>query len=453
MYHEQLEIPPSGLICNLTIPNDAKSMVIFVHGRGSNRFSTRNQTIARYLNEKRYATALVDLLNVDEQSQDSVKAHLRFDIDLLTERLVVVTKYLCENDKTNSMTIGYFGSSTGAAAAINASSVCDQVKTLVLRGGRTDLVKVNILESIDIPSLYIAGHNDKAIIQISQRSLNMMSNCKSKQLVVIPGASHEFNEPGKINEVAVISGQWLDINLLKEDKTFSPAYGSSNLKQKFYDCLKKRSISLVFDDRISSATILSNILDKYKSNNDVTVIAIPRGGILLANVIASKLTRGNFNILVSVRLRNPHFSEKTIGSILQDGTIYLTSECNQFSSDYLDMEIKHQKKVLDDLKQFYKIDDEDYRLRDKTVILLDDGSYSGSTIINACSWVKNKYPRKIIIGIPVISKNAFELLDDPIVKIEYIYKPKNFYSVEKYYRDFSLPKSEELLKLIDRRPY
>src|SRR5687768_2581507 len=101
MDRKLLEILPSGLICNLTIPNGAKSMVIFVHGRGSNRFSTRNQTIASYLNDKGYATVLADLLNVDEQSQDSVKAHLRFDIDLLTKRLVVVTKYLCENDNTN----------------------------------------------------------------------------------------------------------------------------------------------------------------------------------------------------------------------------------------------------------------------------------------------------------------------------------------------------------------
>ena len=165
-----------------------------------------------------------------------------------------------------------------------------------------------------------------------------------------------------------------------------------------------------FADRNSAGYILANMLNKYKNKKNIRLIGIPRGGVIITDVIARKLSLKGFNIVLSRRLRSPNNSENTIGAIFQDGSIYISPESENFSYEYLQMEIAKQKKELEKQISLFGIHDEIYDLKDKTVILVDDGCYTGSTILCSCKWIKSYHPYKIIVASPVIPKNTLSII-------------------------------------------
>ena len=157
MHAESVMIPQIKVRADLSIPLNSRSIVIFVHGSGNNRLSVRNKIISDYYNEHGIATLLVDLLTEQEKHEDIVKEHLRYDIDLLTQRLIFITDWVNRYPPICHMVIGYFGSSTGASAALNASVNFHEVKALISQGGRTDLADTSILEKIHIPTFFVVG--------------------------------------------------------------------------------------------------------------------------------------------------------------------------------------------------------------------------------------------------------------------------------------------------------
>jgi len=207
--NNEVRIPINSIVLegNLVIPKGAQGIVIFAHGSGSSRHSSRNKYVAWKLQKEGFGTLLFDLLTAEEERIDMVTAHLRFDIDLLANRLVAVTKWFLINFVTENLNIGYFGASTGAAAAlIAAKENSNAIKAIVSRGGRPDLAE-KALPDVKAPTLLIVGGNDFQVIDMNRWALERL-NVKDKELKIVPGATHLFEESGALEEVAHLAGEW-----------------------------------------------------------------------------------------------------------------------------------------------------------------------------------------------------------------------------------------------------
>ena len=207
---ERLVRVPAGRVFlegNLGILPDARGVVLFAHGSGSGRHSPRNRFVARALRDAGLATLLLDLLTTEEEAVDTYTLHLRFDIGLLASRLVAATDWLAEEAETANLSIGYFGASTGAGAALVAAARrSERIGAVVSRGGRPDLA-ADALPVVRAPTLLIVGGNDEAVIDLNEKALGQLGSAV-KQLVIVPGASHLFEEPGMLEEVAGLAAVW-----------------------------------------------------------------------------------------------------------------------------------------------------------------------------------------------------------------------------------------------------
>ena len=191
---------------NLGIPKDARGVVLFAHGSGSGRHSPRNRYVAEVLREAGLATLLVDLLTPEEEEVDLRTRHLRFDIGLLADRLAAATDWVIENSSTQNLRVGYFGASTGAGAAlVAAAELPRQVGAIVSRGGRPDLAG-EALPRVTAPTLLIIGGEDELVIGMNREAMEQLR--AEKKLEVVPGATHLFEEPGKLEEVARLAAGW-----------------------------------------------------------------------------------------------------------------------------------------------------------------------------------------------------------------------------------------------------
>jgi putative phosphoribosyl transferase len=203
---------------SLAIPKEPKGIVIFAHGSGSSRYSPRNKYVAQVLNESGIATLLVDLLTSEEEKIDNITREQRFDIKLLSRRLIAATDWLLRSTELSKLKVGYFGASTGAAAALVAAvERANLVYAVVSRGGRPDLATGDILVRIEAPTLLIVGENDKEVIDLNKKALKQLTKIeKKKKLVTIPRATHLFEEPGALEEVAKLASGWFQCFFLEK---------------------------------------------------------------------------------------------------------------------------------------------------------------------------------------------------------------------------------------------
>jgi putative phosphoribosyl transferase len=203
-----VQIPVDGDVIegNLNVPSDAKGIVLFAHGSGSSRFSPRNQYVAGVLNNAEIATLLIDLLTSKEDEIDVYTRQYRFDIELLTQRLLSAAEWLKKNPVTQRLSLGLFGSSTGAAAAlIAAAKIPSDVRAIVSRGGRPDLA-MEYLKDVRVPSLFIVGERDTVVIDSNKKGMAQVP--AEKRLEIVSGAAHLFEEPGKLEKVAKLATAW-----------------------------------------------------------------------------------------------------------------------------------------------------------------------------------------------------------------------------------------------------
>ena len=202
----RIEAGREVLFGNLSIPEGAVVLVLFAHGSGSSRHSPRNQFVARTLNNAGLATLLFDLLTQQEEAIDMRTREHRFNIALLAERLVHATKWAKQQEQTRDLRAGYFGSSTGGAAALVAAAELPQdVGAVVSRGGRPDLAG-EALPKVQAPTLLIVGGNDDVVIELNEQARDQM-RCEVK-LEIVPGATHLFEEPGALEQVAKLASDW-----------------------------------------------------------------------------------------------------------------------------------------------------------------------------------------------------------------------------------------------------
>lgn len=187
----------------LSVPFNATAIIVFSHGSGSSRCSSRNQMVAAYLRERNFGTLLFDLLtNQEDEDYDN-----RFNIDLLSSRLIGVTEWLNANPATKDLSVGYFGASTGAASALQAAANMGSVGAVVSRGGRPDLA-MRFVERVEAPTLLIVGGLDSVVLELNQRVLQRL-HCP-KDLIIVEGATHLFEEPGKLDKVATLAAEWFE---------------------------------------------------------------------------------------------------------------------------------------------------------------------------------------------------------------------------------------------------
>ncbi len=210
MIHNQTEmkIPVGNVVVEgtLTLMPKAKGVVLFAHGSGSGRFSPRNQYVAKEFNGANIGTLLFDLLTKEEEEEDILTAEYRFNIALLAKRLIGATEWLSKDSKTKKLAFGYFGASTGAAAAlIAAAKLPNEIAAVVSRGGRPDLAG-EYLPGVVAPTLLLVGGLDTEVIELNQEALDQMT--AEKKLVIVPGATHLFEEPGTLEQVAELSTEW-----------------------------------------------------------------------------------------------------------------------------------------------------------------------------------------------------------------------------------------------------
>jgi putative phosphoribosyl transferase len=197
----------------LTVPEAAKGVVLFAHGSGSSRHSPRNRFVAESLQGGGLGTLLVDLLTAHEEKVDSVTRHLRFDIELLADRLVGAIDWLENHESTRSLSVGLFGASTGGGAALVAAAERPQrAGAVVSRGGRPDLAGI-ALPRVTAPTLLIVGERDEPVIELNREAMSMMR--APVKLEIVPGATHLFEEPGTLEIVARLAKDWFATHLKK----------------------------------------------------------------------------------------------------------------------------------------------------------------------------------------------------------------------------------------------
>jgi len=206
---------------DLLVPESARGIVVFAHGSGSSRYSPRNRYVAGVLQNAGFATLLMDLLTAAEEAIDERTAGMRFDIDLLARRLIGATWWLLDQSQTTKLAIGYFGASTGAAAAlVAAADATDLVSAVVSRGGRPDLAG-NALHKLIAPTLLIVGENDTQVTELNRGAFDLIP--AQKKLEIVPGATHLFEEPGALESVASLAKDWFSVYLRQTSKSTEAA--------------------------------------------------------------------------------------------------------------------------------------------------------------------------------------------------------------------------------------
>ncbi|HEV8571290.1 MAG TPA: alpha/beta family hydrolase [Actinoplanes sp.] len=207
------QVPAAGVVLDgdLSLPDSTAGVVLFAHGSGSSRHSPRNRAVAGALNRRGMATLLVDLLTADEERIDARTGQLRFDIGLLADRLVGIIDWLGARPETAALPVGLFGASTGAAAALVAAAKRPEtVRAVVSRGGRPDLAGPALAE-VNAPTLLIVGARDVTVLELNERASNAMR--APVELRIIPGATHLFEEPGTLEQVAELAAEWFGMHL------------------------------------------------------------------------------------------------------------------------------------------------------------------------------------------------------------------------------------------------
>jgi putative phosphoribosyl transferase len=447
-----------GLEADLTIPLGAQAIVLFAHGSGSSRYSSRNQFVANVLNNKGIATLLVDLLSQEEKGIDEETKHVRYNIELLAGRFTAVTNWLAQQPETRDLKIGYFGSSTGVAAALIAAARLDLAKAIVTRGGRPDLAGESAIHQVKAPTLFIVGSDDAPVIAMNKRALESLSNTEAKELAIIPGAGHLFDEPGKMEELTQIAADWFECYLLRAagKNKFHKKYAKITRAGFLSSLWKRHAFEIKFKDRFTAGEILASMLGRYKDNRDrdsVTIIGIARGGIVVADAIAEKLN-ADFDIIVPRKLRSPHNSENAIGAIMHDGSVYLDRSTletqHDISEEYIAMEKLEQKKEIERMLRVYRPYPREYKIRDRTVILVDDGIATGATVIAAAKWIRKYSPKRLILAAPVAPKHAVKCIKNEVDQIELIRNPSDFKAVEQFYREFRPISDGQIIEIVKR---
>ena len=435
---QPVQIPSDSvqLAGELTIPADATGVVLFAHGSGSSRLSPRNQFVAQTLQKNSIGTLLFDLLT-DEEARDRENV---FDIDFLAHRLSDATRWLSHRGDTSGYPLGYFGASTGAAAALVAAAQDKRIGAVVSRGGRPDLA-IRHLAGVMAPALLIVGGRVYGVIELNEKAFRIL-RCE-KSLKIVPGATHLFEEPGALEEAARLAGDWFSRHLKKPADV---AMGDP----------------IVYADRKAAGRMLARRLASY-ARDDLVVLGIPRGGVPVAAEVADAL-RAPLDVIVVRKLGAPDHPELGIGAVVdgdQPRAIFNQDimEYLGVRDEYIRAEIAQQLKEVMRRQTAYRGGRAKTPLAGKTVIVVDDGIATGSSVRAALRGVRRQKPARLILAIPVAPAQSLEALRTDADEIVCLETPADFHAVGQFYRDFSQVSDQEVQRTLakeqpaEARPY
>ncbi len=416
----------------LVIPEGATGIVLFAHGSGSSRLSPRNRYVAQTLQQAGIGTALFDLLT-DEEAADRENV---FDIDFLAHRLADATRWLKANRDTNAYALAYFGASTGAAAALTAAAQDPAIRAVVSRGGRPDLA-LRHLAGVRAPTLLIVGGRDYGVIELNEKAYRLL-HCE-KSLKIVPRATHLFEEAGTLEQVAKLASEWFVRHFARP-----PAAGLSS------------DDPIVFSNRSEAGRMLAAALASYQGAR-VVVLGIARGGLPVAREVAEALG-APLDIVVVRKLGAPGQPELGIGAVV-DGD-HPRAIFNQevieslgVGDDYLNREIERQLKEIKRRELEYRGAQVAVPLAGKTVIVVDDGIATGSSVRAALRGARRAKPKQLILAVPVAPAETVEALRDDADHIVCLETPENFFAVGQFYRDFHQVSDGEVKQILAaRRP-
>jgi putative phosphoribosyl transferase len=414
----------------LTIPKHATSVVLFAHGSGSSRLSPRNQFVAEVLQNAGIGTLLFDLLK-EEEAEDRENV---FDIDFLAHRLSDATRWLRHRDGTRTPPLGYFGASTGAAAALVAAAQEKAIGAVVSRGGRPDLA-IRHLTGVTAPTLLIIGGHDFGVIELNEKAYRVL-RCE-KSLKIVPGATHLFEEPRALEQVAELAAEWFTRHLKASGSADPPTQQSA-----------------VYLNRETAGRMLARQLMSYAHTNAV-VLGIPRGGVPVAKEVADALG-APLDVIVVRKLGAPGQPELGIGAVV-DGD-HPRAIFNQdiiehlgVSDEYMDAEIARQLKEVNRRESAYRGGSAKILLTGKTVIVVDDGIATGSSVRAALRGVRRQKPKRLILATPVASPESVEALRSDADEIICLETPEDFFAVGQFYRDFHQTTDDQVKAILRKK--
>lgn len=429
---EQVPIPSDSIHLEgmLAVPDDALGIVVFAHGSGSGRFSPRNNYVAEALQRAGIGTLLFDLLT-EEEAQDRENV---FDVDFLAHRLADAARYLRRRDDTRKYNLAYFGASTGAAAALIAAAHDQSIRAVVSRGGRPDLA-MHCLEQVRAPTLLIVGGDDTQVIALNRRAFEHL-RCE-KEMSIVPGATHLFEEPGTLEQVVKLARQWFERHLKRREEDDDAAWFESGI---------------VFADRAEAGRELAERLLKHKAANPV-VLALPRGGVPVAYEVARAL-EAPLDVIVVRKLGAPAHAELGVGAVV-DGDhpegIFNEDIIAELgvSKEYLDREIQAQLKEVRRRESLYRGGRPRTELKGRTVIVVDDGIATGGSIRAALRGVRRAGPARVVLAVPVAPSATIQQLRHEADEVVCLSSPASFYAIGQFYHDFHQLDDQEVIRLLD----
>ena len=408
-----------------TCPEEAHGVVLFAHGSGSGRFSPRNQFVARVLQKAGFATLLLDLLD-ETEADDRAKV---FDIDLLASRMVAAIDWASSEDQAKMLPIGLFGASTGSAAALVAAAQRpDVVRAVVSRGGRPDLAW-KILPDVQAPTLLIVGERDAEVRQLNRGARRRLGG--PSELRVVPTATHLFEEPGTLQRVAVLAAEWFLDHLVTG--------------------VPRESAPRSFVDRADAARRLAAQLHG-RTFTDPLVLAIPRGGVVLGAILAEALD-AELDVVLSRKLRMPGQPEYALGAIAESGEVYLNAVGPDFPPDlknYVDQECRHQTDEIRRRRSLFRQEREPARVSGRSVIVVDDGIATGSTMIAALRTLRQQNPLELIVAVPVASPDRLHQVEAECDEAVCLIEAPELQAVGQFYQDFTQVEDEEVVSVLNR---
>jgi putative phosphoribosyl transferase len=421
-------IGPHHLAGILGVPHDAAGIVIFAHGSGSGRLSPRNNQVAAALREAGFATLLLDLLSPEEERD---RGNV-FDIPLLASRLADAADWTRNRSELAKFPIGYFGASTGAAAALVAAADRQNVAAVVSRGGRPDLAG-KALRAVRAPTLLIVGEADLPVIPLNSSAFAELS-CE-KDLVIVPKATHLFEEPGALEQVTQYATRWFRQFL------------ASPLPEEVIDA------DTVFADRRDAGRRLASALMKFR-DKDAVVLALPRGGVPVAFEIAQAL-HAPLDVALVRKIGAPGHEELGLGAVV-DGAhpqIVLNEDIVreiQPGAAYLEAEIARQLAEIERRRRLYRGGDPPPEIAGRTTIVVDDGIATGGSVKAVLRALARVKPGRLVLAVPVAPRDSLDELSAEADEVICLKSPDPFFAVGMHYRDFSQTSDKEVTELLHR---
>ena len=416
-----VQIGPNRLGGILSVPSNARGLVVFVHGRGSSRHSPRNQLAARHMEKLGFATLLFDLLTETE----ALDRRNVFDIPLLASRVGQALRWLDQRDGVKDLPIGLFGASTGAAAAIVMAAKAPGVRAVVSRGGRPDLA-VGSLLALKAPTLLIVGERDTDVLGLNRAACQRIE-CECR-LAIVPRAGHLFEEEGTLERALRLAGNWFLEHLAEPAR-----------------------VSLPFDSRTQAGEYLANELAR-RFFPDPVVYALPRGGVPVAIPVA-RVLNAPLDLLMVRKIGTPGNPELAAASVVDGEQADIVPNDTVMRASGLDRRqivelARHELAEIERRRSLYLPGRRPMRAAGHTAILVDDGVATGTSMRAAIHAVRRRNPHAVVVAVPVGAPETIDGLSHIVDACVCLARPERFGSVGAFYRDFHQLADEEVIRLL-----